>query len=89
MNDRHSSLDRAVAAGPARKQLVHALRKFRREWQRTAGTADLVQLRVPVGLVIDDVAGCLGLSPQERHSVLGRELQSAVSTFLQDTVRTV
>lgn len=87
MNTQHSASSVTVRPNPARKKLVRALGKFRREWQQTAGTADLVQVAVPVGLVIADIAQCLGLTPQERLAALGRELNSAVSSYLKGPVQ--
>jgi hypothetical protein len=82
MNTQHSASSVTVRPNLARTQLVRALGDFRREWQQTTGTADLIEVAVPVGLVIADIAQRLGLTPQERLSVLGRGLNSAVSTYL-------
>ena len=87
MKTQHSASSAAVGSQPSRKTLIRALGDFRREWQKTTGAADLVQVSAPIGLVIADIAERVGLTPLERRSVLGRELNTAVSTYLEGSVQ--
>ncbi len=86
MNTQHSSSRVAERSRGAHKKLVRALGDLRREWQQSTGTPNLVEVSAPIGLVIADIAERLRLTPQERRSVLGRELNSAVSAYLEGSV---
>lgn len=69
-----------------RTRLVLALAELRKEWQAAVKGATLLQVEVPVGLLFNDIANRLQLSPQERHVFLGGELASDVDSFLDTRV---
>ncbi len=70
-----------------RNAIVLALESYRRVWQETATDKSLVDVMAPVGLVIADIAASLGLDRQERLSVLGADLNSAVSAYLEEPIQ--
>lgn len=87
MNSKHPVKQATNRREPTRMEIVCALKAFRREWQQTAGTANLVTVAVPVALVIADIAESLGLDCHERLSVLGADLNAAVTSYLQEPIR--
>lgn len=62
-----------------RAQLVHSLADFRREWQNAVGGKSLIEVEVPVGLLLADIADRLELNPQERYAMLGGKLINQVN----------
>lgn len=69
-----------------RARLVLALAEFREEWQVVAKGVNLLNVEIPVGLLFNDIANRLQLSPQERHVLLGSELINDVESFLETRV---
>jgi len=70
-----------------RTRLVFALAKFRKEWQAAVKGVTLLEVEVPVGLLFNDIADKLHLSPQERHVFLGGELINEVENLLETCVK--
>jgi len=66
-----------------RTRLVFALAELRKEWQAAVMGANLLEVKTPVGLLFNDIANRLQLSPQERHVLLGSELMNDVESFLE------
>ena len=66
-----------------RTRLVLALAELRKEWQAAVKGATLLEVKTPVGLLFNDIANRLQLSPQERHVLLGGELINDVESFLE------
>ena len=66
-----------------RTRLVLALAEIREEWQETINGRSLLEVETPVGLLLNDVADKLQLTPQERHVFLGGKLVSEVNRFLE------
>jgi hypothetical protein len=69
-----------------RAQIVQALADFRREWQKTAEGTSLIEVQVPIGLILADVADRLQLTPQERHAMLGGKLINQVNCVMEERV---
>lgn len=65
-----------------RTRLVFALAELRKELQAAVNGANLLEAEVPAGLLLNDIADRLELSPQERHVFLGGELINSVDSFL-------
>lgn len=66
-----------------RTRLVLALAELRKEWQVAVTGASLLEAKASVGLLFNDIANRLQLSPQERHVLLGSELIDDVESFLE------
>lgn len=66
-----------------RTRLVLALAELRKEWQVAVTGASLLEAKASVGLLFNDIANRLQLSPQERHVLLGSELIHDVESFLE------
>lgn len=66
-----------------RTRLVLALAELRKEWQVAVTGASLLEAKASVGLLFNDIANRLQLSPQERHVLLGSELINDVESFLE------
>lgn len=66
-----------------RTRLVLALAELRKEWQTVVNGASLLEAKASVGLLFNDIANRLQLSPQERHVLLGSELINDVESFLE------
>lgn len=66
-----------------RTRLVLALAELRKEWQTVVNGASLLEAKASVGLLFNDIANWLQLSPQERHVLLGSELINDVESFLE------
>ena len=71
---------------PERKKIIRALGEFRQEWQKITEGDDLTSIQASVGLLLNDVADKLGLSPQERHVVLGSKLLNEVKMFVSTNI---
>lgn len=69
-----------------RNRIVQALAKFRREWQKIAGSESLVSIETPVGLLLSDLADQLELTSQERDTILGGRLINEVNAFMEQHV---
>ena len=69
-----------------RTRLVLALAELREEWQVVAKGVSLLNVEIPVGLLFNDIANTLQLSPQERHVLLGGELINDVDSLLETRV---
>lgn len=67
-----------------RTRLVLALAELRKEWQAAVMGASLLEAKASVGLLFNDIANRLQLSPQERHVLLGSELIDDVESFLEN-----
>lgn len=67
-----------------RTRLVLALAELRKEWQVAVTGASLLEAKASVGLLFNDIANRLQLSPQERHVLLGSELIDDVESFLEN-----
>jgi len=67
-----------------RAQIVQSLAEFRREWQEISPGENLVEIEASVGLLFSDIADRLGLSPQERHILLGAKLTKQIDAFLDE-----
>jgi hypothetical protein len=87
MNAKHPYTQTINGTVAERTAIVLALEAYRRTWQETAPNASLVDVVAPVGLVIADIAASLGLDRQERLSVLGEDLNSAVSAYVEEPIR--
>lgn len=82
-----SPLDGLTEYQPSeRTRLVLALAKVREEWQETALEGSLLDIEIPVGLLLHDIAAKLQLSPQERHVFLGGRLIGEVEIFLETPI---
>ena len=66
-----------------RAQVVQALADFRREWQKTTEGKSLVEVEVPVGLLLADIADRLEFNPQERYAMLGGKLINQVNCLME------
>ncbi|MBE7433120.1 MAG: hypothetical protein HS100_04340 [Anaerolineales bacterium] len=69
-----------------RTRLILALAELREEWQVMAQGATLLDVEIPVGLLLNDIATRLQLSPQERYVLLGGELINDVNNFLDTRI---
>jgi hypothetical protein len=69
-----------------RAQVVQILADFRREWQTIAEGKSLIEIEVPVGLVLADIADWLQLDPQERQAMLGGKLISQINHVMEERV---
>jgi len=69
-----------------RAQIVKSLADFRREWQEISDGKSLIDVDAPVGLILADIADRLGLSPQERHAMLGENLAKQINSFMDGHV---
>ena len=56
-----------------RAQVIQAIRTLREDWETAAGN-DLYQVEGNVGLMLDDIARLLGLTPEECALALGHTL---------------
>ena len=65
-----------------RTRLILALAELRDEWQKAINGGSLLKVESPVGLLLNDIADRLQLTPQERHVFLGSRLMNEVSRFL-------
>lgn len=65
-----------------RIRIVHALARFRREWESKADETSLVKVEASIGLLLSDIVDCLELTPQERHVLLGGKLIKEIDTFM-------
>ena len=66
-----------------RTRLVIVLAEIREEWQQATNGTSLLSVETPVGLLLNDIANKLQLTPQERHVFLGGRLISDVDGFLK------
>lgn len=87
MNTQHSTTPVLHGANIDRRALILALEGYRREWQETAGDRSLLDIVAPVGLVISDIVESLDLTSREGNTILGRQLFTAVSHFLDQPVQ--
>ena len=87
MNPKHPYIQTIHGTVAERNAIVLALESYRRVWQDTAADQSLVDVMAPVGLVIADIAATLGLDRQERLSVLGADLNSAVSAYIDEPIQ--
>jgi hypothetical protein len=69
-----------------RTRLVQSLADFRREWQEAAQGGSLLDVQVPVGLILADIAEKLELNPQERHAMLGGKLINQLDCLLEERI---
>ena len=69
-----------------RSLVVQALAEFRREWQKTANGESLIEVEVPVGLILADIAKRIELNTQERYAMLGSKLINEVDCFLEERI---
>lgn len=69
-----------------RVRLVFALVELREEWQEAMPGGNLLNIEAPVGLLLNDIANKLQLTPQERYVFLGSRLANAVDDFLETPV---
>lgn len=69
-----------------RAQIVQSLTEFRSEWQEISKSKSLVEIEASVGLLLADIAERLGLSPQERHVMLGSKLVKQINVFIEEPV---
>ena len=65
-----------------RTRLILALAELREEWQKAINGGSLLKVESPVGLLLNDIADRLQLTPQERHVFLGSRLMNEVGRFL-------
>lgn len=72
-----------------RMMAVHALARFRREWEEIADGENLLDVTASVGLILADVADRLELSPQERYVFLGKLLIEELEDFMKQRVNLV
>ena len=81
------ALEGITSSQPSQRvQIVQALAEFRREWQGAVEGKSLLEVEVPVGLLLSDIADRLGLNSQERYAVLGGKLVNQVNSFLEDPI---
>jgi hypothetical protein len=66
-----------------RTRIVQSLAEFRLEWQKTVGGKSLLDVEVPIGLILADIADKLELSSQERYAMLGGKLINQVNCHLE------
>ncbi len=69
-----------------RTRIVQSLADFRLEWQKTVKGISLLDVEVPVGLILADIADRLELSPQERHAMLGGKLINQVDCLMEERI---
>ena len=69
-----------------RTRMVMALAELRQEWQTATSGNSLLKTETPVGLLLNDIADRLELTPQERHVFLGGRLINEVNSFLEERV---
>ncbi len=69
-----------------RVRLVLALVELRESWQEAMPGGNLLGIEAPVGLLLNDIADKLQLTPQERYVFLGSRLANAVDDFLETHV---
>lgn len=69
-----------------RTRMVMELAKLRQEWQKAANGKSLLNTKTPVGLLLNDIANCLELTPQERDVFLGGRLINEVEGFLEERI---
>ncbi|MGA7193600.1 MAG: hypothetical protein WBW94_08220 [Anaerolineales bacterium] len=60
---------------------LQALAEFRQTWERIAEGESLLNITVPVGLMLFDVADRLALTPEERLLFLGELLIDDIERF--------
>jgi hypothetical protein len=87
MTTKHNSTKLARAASAEHHAILPALERYRRVWQQAAAGQTLLDVAVPVGLVLAEIADALGLSDQERRAVLGTGLDRAVAKFAENRVQ--
>jgi hypothetical protein len=66
-----------------RTRMVQSLAEFRIEWQKTVGGKSLMDVEVPIGLILADIADKLELNSQERYAMLGGKLINQVNCHLE------
>ena len=66
----------------SRIYLVQALEHLRREWQVATNGQSLLEVNGNVGLMLADVAMCVGLDTLEQIQVFGAELAQELETLL-------
>lgn len=71
-----------------RAQVVEALATFRHEWQKSADGESLLNVETNVGLLLYDVANCLGLGEQEQAVLLGTELLQEIQATISQPLET-
>ena len=69
-----------------RTRMVMALAELRQQWQKAASGGSLLKTETPVGLLLNDIADQLELTPQERHVFLGGRLINEVEGFLEQRI---
>jgi len=69
-----------------RTRMVMALAELRKEWQTVTSGKSLLKTETPVGLLLNDVADRLELTPKERYVFLGGRLINEVESFLEELV---
>ncbi|MCB9112213.1 MAG: hypothetical protein H6634_13300 [Anaerolineales bacterium] len=69
-----------------RTRLILALAQLREEWQMVAKGVSLLEIEIPVGLLLNDIANRLHLTPQERFVFLGGSLIDEVDSFLETRI---
>ena len=57
-----------------------------REWQKAANGESLMEVVVPIGLLLSDIADRLELSPQEKHVILGGSLIDQINLLLEERI---
>ena len=60
---------------------LNNLKAFRELWEEEAGES-LLDLRAPLGLILNDVAGALMLEPADRLAFLGETLAADIEEYL-------
>jgi hypothetical protein len=80
-------IDEQERSIPLRMKVIESLAKFRQEWQALAEGQSLLDVQVPVGLMLVDIANRLELNEQEKSVVLGRKLMSQADAFLEQSVQ--
>ena len=81
-------VERWVAARHHRA-VVARLRRFRRQLEQDMKPEPWVTLEAPMPLLLADVCNALGLSEEERATVLGVEGVLALADMLEDRIRPV
>ncbi|MBE0681993.1 MAG: hypothetical protein IH589_08755 [Anaerolineales bacterium] len=69
-----------------RTRIVHSLAGLRCEWQKIVEGKSLLDVEVPIGLILSDIADRLELTPQERHAMLGGKLINQVNCLMEDRI---
>ncbi len=87
MTTKHNTTTLARAASAQHRAILPALERYRRVWQQAAAGQSLLDVAVPVGLVVAEIADALGLSDQERRAVLGTALHRAIAEFAENRVQ--